>query len=503
MIYRKEIDGLRALAVLAVVIFHVGVTQLSGGYLGVDVFFTISGFLITSILIRDLTSERFSFKHFYLRRIRRLIPALLVTIICTWIAGLFFLTPDHLVHLSKSSITAAFSISNIFFWMDAGYFSDAALNKPLLHSWSLSVEEQFYLIWPALLLFLVGLTRDKSSKKILWIVIFILSALSILAAELSLGYNPSTSFYLTPFRIAEFGIGALCIPLLTHFERNKLLSTLSFWFGVSVILLCFIAYESSTRFPGLNSLVPSLATGAVILGGRKAFGQVVLSNPIMTWIGKISYSLYLVHWPVVVYYMYGMATPLGIKNIVAMFIISLGLAVLLYYGVERIFRDTRKRESRQTYPRTRTAALTSILIGTLAFSVYGWQGKGLNWRLPADVQKYTSADEAVRRNLLNGGVGCASKVCSMGYEESNREIVLFSGDSHMHHYFAAFNSKLTLAKQKGIMVQDGACPFFTNDIYSQEDLPPMSFILKMKSKNLLTERAREQFLLLGLLLKRD
>lgn len=470
MTYRKDIDGLRALAVLAVILYHVGFERLSGGYLGVDVFFTISGFLITSLLLRDISAEQFSFRRFYLRRIRRLVPALLVTIIATWVVGLFFLTPEHLKHLSQSAFAAAFSVSNIFFWMDAGYFSDAALNKPLLHSWSLSVEEQFYLIWPALMLLLASLTRGKISKTFIWMVIFILSMAAIIAAEWSLNHNPSTAFYLTPFRIAEFGIGALCIPLLVFFERQKLFSTVCFGAGLAALIVCFFAYSDATRFPGVSSLIPTLATAGIILGGRQSIGTIILSNPISVGLGKVSYSLYLVHWPVVVYYLYGKASPISALDIAVMFFISLGLAIFLYYGIERIFRDSRKRESYRQYPALKTVVIVTIFFAALIVSAYGWRGNGLSWRLSPDVQKYASDDEHIRRQLLNGGLGCNSTLCEMGAADSLNERLLFIGDSHMHHYFHGFDQKLKSLKSHGLMIQEGACPFFTTDIYARESL---------------------------------
>jgi len=203
MKYRPDIDGLRAIAVLLVLFFHLDVTGFSAGWLGVDVFFILSGFLVTSIISVKIGQETFSFKDFYIRRIRRLFPALFATVFLTFIAGAFILVPADFQALSKSALGAVFSISNMVFWSEAGYWDQASHLKPLLHTWSLSVEEQFYLVWPALI-FLCGGTRSKKT-------LLILAGLGILSYLAGIAFRDSISavFYIFVFRIFEFAAGGV------------------------------------------------------------------------------------------------------------------------------------------------------------------------------------------------------------------------------------------------------------------------------------------------------
>ncbi len=209
MTYRPDIDGLRAIAVLAVVIFHLGVPGFDGGYVGVDVFFVISGFLITSIIKSKLESGDFSLRDFYSRRIRRLVPPLLVTVAATVIGAGLLLTPYDMIRFSRSAVAAIFSLSNIVFFLEAGYWDTASELKPLLHTWSLGVEEQFYLFWPALLMLIMS-ARARVSFTAAMV------AITVCGFALCAWYttvNQSAAFYLLPFRVFQFSLGALVIPL--------------------------------------------------------------------------------------------------------------------------------------------------------------------------------------------------------------------------------------------------------------------------------------------------
>ncbi len=204
--YRPDIDGLRAIAVLSVIAFHMYPRFLPGGFVGVDIFFVISGYLISQRIIAGHEQGGFSFKQFYIRRIRRLFPAVISTVLLTMIYGSLFLTPDDLIGLSKSAISAVFSAANIHFFLEAGYWDVESWRKPLLHMWSLSVEEQFYVVWPFLI---IGIL--KFSKHFSFLVLMAITVLSLLVTSFYTSKNPSAAFYLTPFRVYEFGIGAACV----------------------------------------------------------------------------------------------------------------------------------------------------------------------------------------------------------------------------------------------------------------------------------------------------
>lgn len=216
--YRPDIDGLRALAVLAVVIFHINKGWLPGGFVGVDIFFVISGFLITGILKREQDKSIFSFANFYMRRIRRILPAALTTILITLIVGIFVLLPSDLKELGKSSLASVFSVANIYFWLflDTGYFADSSETVPLLHMWSLGVEEQFYLIWPAIML----LTYKFGGRRLLIFVAAALAIVSFVIGEHFILTDQSFAYYMLPSRAGELLFGAILFLVIESVRRR-------------------------------------------------------------------------------------------------------------------------------------------------------------------------------------------------------------------------------------------------------------------------------------------
>src|SRR5688572_16591631 len=207
--YRRDIDGLRAIAVMSVVLYHYAPGTFPGGFVGVDVFFVISGFLITRLIHDAVIANNFSFADFYLRRVRRLFPALLFTLLASTLAAILFLSPNHLTQYGGSLVSAIFSVSNFYFWRQSGYFDAAADTKPLLHTWSLSVEEQFYLVWPAVLVLLL----TKTPRLPLLVVVGALGIASVYLAERWLETDPSAAFFLAPARVIELASGAALVVL--------------------------------------------------------------------------------------------------------------------------------------------------------------------------------------------------------------------------------------------------------------------------------------------------
>ena len=332
--YRPDIDGLRTIAVLAVLFFHLDIALFSGGYVGVDVFFVISGFLITRNIVNDIEAERFRFSNFYVRRARRLFPALFFTLALTLAVGAFILTPDHMARLGNSLIFALFSLSNFYFWSASGYFDTAAELKPLLHTWSLSVEEQYYLIWPAIL---VALMSRKSPRLVLCILV-LTGLLSLYFTETWLSTDGAGAFYLPMFRVIEFAFGAVCVWACRYPPPTNAAAEILTALGLAMIALAVFAYDRETRFPGLAALTPCFGTALLIYAGPAKYLGRILDNRLCVGIGLTSYSLYLVHWPIIVYYKYWKLEPLSPLDQTIIVAVSIALATWMYFFIERPFR---------------------------------------------------------------------------------------------------------------------------------------------------------------------
>ena len=297
---RRDIDGLRALAVLLVIAHHVAPSTLTGGFVGVDVFFVISGFLITRIIDTAVHAGRFSYVEFLWKRCRRILPALLVVLVATLLMGVCLLTGPELVSLSRHVAAGSLSSSNLLLWSEVGYFDSSATVKPLLHLWSLGIEQQFYLVWP---LFLSALPLTRRTRLL---SVAALTALSLLISE-NLAYSdPAQGFYMLHSRAWELGVGgliALAIPMIPSAwslpaRIDDALRSFASVTGVALILSAALCFDSSTSWPGISALVPVLGAALVITAGPAAvLNRGLLSRRPAQWLGKRSYALYLWHWP--------------------------------------------------------------------------------------------------------------------------------------------------------------------------------------------------------------
>ena len=311
--YRSDIDGLRAIAVLAVVIFHGFPNFIGSGFIGVDIFFVISGFLISNIVLENLQNDTFSFVDFYSRRIKRIFPSLAVVLISCLVFGWFALLADELNQLGKHTAAGASFISNLVLWSEAGYFDNSAETKPLLHLWSLGIEEQFYIVWP-LLLWLTW--RSKFS---LIFMIAIGATLSFVLSVKGVKVDPTATFYSPQTRFWELMVGSLLAWIsaysmnLNFLNRNNLpkerwlelvkkASNLSSNLGLLLLVYGFWKIEKSFSFPGQWALIPVLGAALIILGGPSAWvNRTILSNKLLVWVGLVSFPLYLWHWPILSY----------------------------------------------------------------------------------------------------------------------------------------------------------------------------------------------------------
>lgn len=297
--YRKDIDGLRALAVLLVIVFHAFPKAMPGGFIGVDVFFVISGYLISTIILTDLNQNSFSFKHFYARRIKRILPSLLTVLSSCLIFGWFALLSDEYQLLGKHTAGSALFISNILLWGESGYFDTAAELKPLLHMWSLGIEEQFYLFWP-LILWLASKLRINLLATILTLLT---CSFSLNLFELSA--NPVADFYSPLTRFWELLVGATLAWWSLQKKKAPLSSPASQWLSLLGLLCIFLGsrvIDKSSAFPGWLASLPVIGATCLIAAGKNTWiNRYLLSNRFMVWIGLISFPLYLWHWPLLAF----------------------------------------------------------------------------------------------------------------------------------------------------------------------------------------------------------
>ena len=361
MLYRAEIDGLRSIAVVPVILFHSGIGVFSGGFLGVDVFFVISGYLITAILIDELDEGRFSLLQFYERRARRILPALFFVLLCTLPFAWYWLTPRAIDDYFQSIWATIFFVSNILFMFEAGYFDASSEDKPLLHTWSLAVEEQYYIFFPLFLMALWRLGRGRA----FW-AIALVAFVSLIFCEYVSRFFPSASFYLAPTRAWQLLAGSLsALWIRDHgVKSNSLVSFL----GLVVILTSIFLFDENTRLPGLYSLAPVVGTIAIIVfGGGGSITSKLLSMKIFVGVGLISYSAYLWHQPLIVFWRWS-EFQLYYNPFVAS-IVTLGLAYFSWRYIESPMR--KKGKSRSLFLARKAPVLAcSILMVSAVASAY-------------------------------------------------------------------------------------------------------------------------------------
>lgn len=384
--YRPDIDGLRTIAVLSVLLFHVGIEGFAGGYVGVDIFFVISGYLITRNIVSETKNNRFSFGSFYIRRARRLLPAFFFTVAVTFILGAVLLSPQHFERLSSSAVYSIFSTSNFLFWSESGYFDIQSELKPLLHTWSLSVEEQFYLIWPALILF----TLHRGSYLYLKIAAIVLFLLSLITSEVLLSKDAEASFFLLPSRVFEFAVGAFVAVVPQYRKNHSWTAEILLVLGLSLMLYSILTFNAETAFPGLYALIPCLGAALTIYAGNPKHLGIILRNPLSVKIGLISYSLYLAHWPIYVYYKYYVDRELNLNDKLSIIALCFLGAIVMHRYIEQPFR---RGEPSSPYTKNK-----KFLVGT-AFSaalvlipaVHAANYNGWTWRIPNEVLEVSNS----------------------------------------------------------------------------------------------------------------
>lgn len=434
MRYRREIDGLRAVAVVPVILFHAGFESFQGGFVGVDVFFVISGYLITSIIAAEVERDDFSIARFYERRARRILPALyLVMAVCVPLAWMWLL-PRDMEDFSQSLVAVSVFLSNVLFWSETGYFATASELKPLLHTWSLAVEEQFYVLFPLLLAFLWRFGKTRVS-----IVLTVTMAISLAAAQAWSTTNPAAAFFLLPTRAWELAMGALlalAVPRQPMFKQKTAAEILS-CAGLLLIAWSIATLDKDTPFPGIHALPSTVGTALIIAFGwpGTAMGR-MLGSRLLVAIGLISYSAYLWHQPLFAFARHRSITEPTDAVLLALSALALALAALSWRFVERPFRKNEAFSRRQIF-------LLGAL-GSVAFSVLGLAG----YFTEGHVQRFSAIPYAEITGFpeLGSGycfysvdsrprlsVGQSGLQCTLGNPGADKKAVLF-GDSFGGHY---------------------------------------------------------------------
>ncbi len=490
--YRADIDGLRAIAVLSVVGFHAFPRWFKGGYVGVDIFFVISGFLISTIILKGLKENTFSFIEFYERRIRRIFPALVLVLIFCMTLGWFTLFSDEYKQLGRYTLGSSVFISNFLLWQDNGYFDTAASTKPLLHLWSLGIEEQFYLIWPLLL----WIVWKKQFNLYAWIVI--IGLVSFIFNCVGIIFYPTATFYLPITRFWEL----LCGSLLSYgmlFRINILEQTKKesrFWFsnkefeknilsflGLLIISGCVFLYTKELAFPGIWALPPVLGAVFMIKAGEDSWiNRVLLSNKILVWFGLISYPLYLWHWPLL---SFAQILEEGMPNFdirIFIVVLSIILAWLTYNFIEKPIRH---QEFEKTVP---TLVLSMLFIACMGGSLQWFKGyefriRNVNSDLIALIshprkspkEQFDCSDliPAFKKLNFNG-------LCSLS-KKSDPDI-MFIGDSHAWQYQSAVWEQFK--SNSVLMVVEVSClPFASNNFMKGDCKNKYDTIISFLEKN--------------------
>lgn len=462
MQYRPEIDGLRAIAVLPVVLFHAGFQWFQGGYIGVDVFFVISGYLITTLLIEDLKAGRFSIADFYERRAKRILPALFfVAIVCIPFA-IAWMAPEDLIGFGKSLVAVGTFSSNIFFWQESDYFSPVSEEMPLLHTWSLAVEEQYYVLFP---LILAAFWRFGSRRLFLGILAASLASLAV--SEWSLAHAPEANFYLPHTRAWELFTGSLLALYIHHngTQRSNLFSIL----GLTAVLVSVFIYDGETPFPGIYALLPVVGTALIILyAATGTWVARLLSLRGFVFMGLISYSFYLWHQPLFAFARVRSLHEPHEALMLTLVFASLALAILTWKYVETPFRKSLR------VSRSRKAIFTLSATGLIALMAVGGfidEQRGFPYRNDLEVAERLKEIPNVRvsychkKGRRSVEEMAAGEFCVVGDGDIRYAII---GDSHAGAIFDYADDYLSDAGSSAIAVSGGYCAPLLNGFEAEK-----------------------------------
>lgn len=450
MTYRPEIDGLRAIAVLSVVLYHFGLPGLGGGFVGVDIFFVISGFLIGGILWDEWTrSRRIDIVEFFKRRVRRLAPAFFAMTTVTAVFAYFILLPFEFREFGKSLVAATLWLSNVQFFREAGYFDIGADSKLLLHTWSLSVEEQFYVALPLTLLFLRG------SKRSVIGVLLAAWALSLVACIALTPQAPTATFFLFPFRAWELLSGVLLAIWGKEQQATWRIGAWVSWAGLFLLAAALTLIEPGTQFPGWQAMVPVAGTVLLLLNGRHSnLINVALASRVPAFIGLISYSLYLWHWPVLTLSTYWRGNYANAYEAAGWLLLAVVLAVAAWAGIERPVR-------RSASTKAVVASFFLLVLASVGAGLWAYLTQGALGRFSPEARVHVEASESFysdwsRCSIADSGRLRGLNVCTVGPEGDPE--VLFWGDSHLRAMMGGIGAAAAETKTPGLIVWHAGCP---------------------------------------------
>ena len=459
--YRPDIEGLRGVAVFLVVAYHSSPRRFHGGFIGVDVFFVISGYLITGLLVREIEKTgRLSLAGFYARRARRLLPASALVFLATILACVLFLSPLQQYRLGDSGSHTALYIGNFWFLRQAtDYFAPTIANNPFLHTWSLAVEEQFYLIWPAMVL--LGL-RGRRPRETLLVMMILIAAGSLAVSVGFTSRGGPWAFFSPPARVWEFAIGGIAL-LLTPFELriSRALRVLASWLGLTAILAAAVLLQGQAGWPGWRALIPVLGTVAILLCRVPNIGAAkILELPVSQWTGRLSYSWYLWHWPLlaVAAAMHpGLTFSQRFYDNILCVAASLGLAAATHAFLEDPIRFSRYLAPRRALSLAAAGLVTMVTLGTAVM----WQHSALRAAQSMERGKIMEALKAPagrKGTCPSGGLLATAVVeCVSGNPASRVTVVLF-GDSHADQWAPAFEAIASDRGWRVDLIRKPACP---------------------------------------------
>lgn len=462
MFYRPEIDGLRTVAVMPVIFYHAGFSLFSGGFIGVDIFFVISGYLITFLLLREIhQTNSISIANFYERRIRRILPALIIVSSASSLAAFFWLPPILLENYGKALLSTFLFVSNIYFWKNTGYFDIAAEQNPLLHTWSLAVEEQFYIFFPLILILLF-----RYAKSSITLVITFCALISLALAEYFVHKSQSAAFYLIIFRAWELLTGSLCAIYLmrnnSHADKPVKSNELLSFIGLIFLLASIFFLDHTMPFPGLSAVPSVLGAALIICFSANTMTGKLLANKLMVGIGLISYSLYLWHQPVFAFARTRCQCELEPIAYYGLICLCIVLAYLSWKYIESPFRGKAALSRKAVY--TTCASFIGILA---AFSLTVLASDGMRFRFndrvlaAIDVTRDRPEESCKNKRQLSTGVD----ICDFG-DISAEDTVVLLGDSHAGMLLYPFSERLKEEKKKGIHIINWNChviPGFVGD----------------------------------------
>jgi len=462
--YRPDIDGLRAIAVLSVILYHAAPGRLPAGFIGVDIFFVISGFLISSIVIKSLHNDRFSLINFYSRRIKRIFPALLVVLTACLGICFFLLTDNELKELSKHIAAGAGFVTNIVLWTESGYFDQSANFKPMLHLWSLGIEEQFYILWPLLLWMAWRLIGGVIALTAMFVVIsFVLNVWQIQTDAAATFYLPFTRFW-------ELLIGAFLAASMLRTGApvmGRPQAAVTSAIGMALLVAAFLLIDKSRAFPGWWALLPTTGSALLIWAGPQAWiNKAVLSNRVLVWFGLISFPLYLWHWPLLSFQRIVEGTEIAQWKRVAVIAVAIVLAWLTYELVEK---SVRYRRSGWITLGLTVAMACMGLVGVAGYFSDGFQGRTFAPRVvnAGDID-HLPFFEHIRSNYFscteseiakNAGVWNGYVRCFQSHSSPHHDIVLL-GDSHAEHLFPGLAAQMPQSNL--VFYGSGGLPFHSN-----------------------------------------